>query len=239
MFQGPKRSTRIAIASLIVVTSCAVSWASYTEITRRISNQILLANLLHRESRTYHATFNNTCFGTLSSHFEETDKGRIFNAKGEFMVRQGAAIIRIALTLKLAFNELDQLGGAILRFWNKQTPQRQVVLGTSGTNPVKAELTVTQKPFPFHLEFSVPGPYTLVPTSGETFGILQPPIDLALPVPTLDEQRFRLDGPFPTTTSPTCQFDPSQAPNLQGLAQENMKDALQSLSQIRNALGKE
>jgi hypothetical protein len=87
-------------------------------------------------------------------------------------------------SFRLAINGLYQVGGSILRFWNPSTPEKKVVLGTLGINPIEVQGSLDGSGNNI-VKIPIPGPITLYPTGEGTFGLQIPTFEIAIPIPTV------------------------------------------------------
>jgi hypothetical protein len=176
---------RIIVATLIGVASFAISVQSFARIQTLETQSLILAKAISTKPRKLFLHLGSTCIGQLEGALHPQGEGFMYDSQGvirfKFSKVQSAAI---DFSLRLAINGLYQVGGSVLRFWNPSTPEKKVVLGTLGIDPIEVQGSLDGSGKNL-VKIPIPGPITLYPTGEGTFGLQVPAFAVAIPLPTV------------------------------------------------------
>jgi hypothetical protein len=176
---------RIIVATLVGVTSFAISVQSFARIRTLESQSLVLPKAISTKPRKLFLHIGSTCIGQLEGTLQAQEEGFMYNAEG--IIRFKLDNIRSAavdFSFRLAINGLYQVGGSVLRFWNPSSPEKKVVLGTLGINPIEVQGSLDGSGNNL-VKIPIPGPITLYPTGEGTFGLQIPTFEIAIPIPTV------------------------------------------------------
>jgi hypothetical protein len=176
---------RITVATLIGVVSFAISVQSFARIRTLESQSLILAKAISTKPRKLVLHLGATCIGQLEGALQPQGEGFMYDSEG--IIRFKLDKVRSAsvdFSVRLAINGLYQVGGSILRFWNPSTPEKKVVLGTLGINPIEVQGSLDGSGNNL-VKIPIPGPITLYPTGEGTFGLQIPTFEVPIPLPTV------------------------------------------------------
>jgi len=179
---------RIIIATLIGVASFAISVQSFARIRTLENQSLVLAKAISIKPRKLFLHLGSTCIGQLEGALQPQGEGFMYDSKGIIRVKLGKMqAAAIDFSFRLAVNGLYQVGGSVLKFWNPSNPEKKVVLGTLGIDPIEVQgsLDAAGKNL---VKVPIPGPISLYPTGEGTFGLQIPTFDIPLPLPKAFEK---------------------------------------------------
>jgi len=179
---------RLIIATLIGVTSFAISVQSFARIRTLENQSLVLVKAISTRPRKLFLNLGSTCIGQLEGTLQPQGEGFMYDSKGIVRLKLGTTqTAAIDFSFRLAVNGLYQVGGSVLKFWNPFSPDKKVVLGTLGIDPIEVQgsLDISGKNL---VKIPIPGPITLYPTGEGTFGLQIPTFDVPFPLPKVFEK---------------------------------------------------
>ena len=177
------KQRRIIVALIIGLGSLAISVQSFAKIRTLEKQSLIFVRAISTKHRKLYFYLQSTCIGELEGTLQSQSEGYMYRSEGKIRFKlDSARYVALDFSLRLAINGLYQVGGSVLRFWNPSNPEKQIVLGTLGIDPIQiqgsidgSENNLIQVPFP--------GPVTLYPTGEGTFGLQIPSLEIPIPVP--------------------------------------------------------
>lgn len=179
---------RIIIATLIGVTGFAISVQSFARIRTLENQSLIFAKAISTKPRKLFLRLGSTCIGQLEGTLEAAGEGFMYDSNGIIRFRLGQTqTADIDFSFRMAVNGLYQVGGSILTLWNPLNPEKKVVLGTLGIDPIEFQGSLYGSGKNL-VKVPIPGPVTLYPTGEGTFGLQIPAFDVPLPRPKVLEK---------------------------------------------------
>jgi hypothetical protein len=173
---------RLGLAAILGISSLFLSFHSFATIKLRDKADVILPSLISKEPNNFLLYVGTSCFGEWHGTLSKDDSGSQYLATGNINVLlKNREHRRLDVSLKLAFNELDQLGGSIIKITDKNNPTEQITIGTSKIDPMELEVHVLKNGQVSSFRGQLPGPTMLSPSGKTTFGLLSPITALTAP----------------------------------------------------------
>ena len=141
----------------MVIASSVGTYLAYLELERRVKKTDSIMPELTIGEQSFVVRSAGMCVGEFKTQVGR-GKGYDLNTQGEVMVKLGAKLLPIKVSVSGEFNALGQSGGMIIKV---TTPTANVVAGFTGINPLEITLSIRSEKYNNRVTFDYPGPVLL------------------------------------------------------------------------------